>query len=137
MVSSASLNGSCPLPPPLLLRLAIRCDGLKTDLWLTSNESFVLSWPCCVEVSDEEMDTAVTVFYPLQTVIGLKIHIYRQANNARQRVHDDAEAMTARTSATAHPSLTVTDFEDHKGEVNNEGSGTIKLGLGEDEKLIG
>ncbi|KAK2957524.1 hypothetical protein BLNAU_7423 [Blattamonas nauphoetae] len=111
-------------------------EQLKTDPWLTSNGSFVFPTPYRVEVSEEEMDNAVTAFKPLQAMIGLKIMMSRKANEARQRVRDNSEAMTARTSATAQTSLTETDSEENKREANEDGSGTLELGLVEDEKLV-
>ncbi|KAK2948701.1 putative Calcium/calmodulin-dependent protein kinase kinase 2 [Blattamonas nauphoetae] len=111
-------------------------EQLKTDPWLTSNGSFVFPTPYRVEVSEEEMDNAVTAFKPLQAMIGLKIMMSRKANEARQRVRNNTEAMTARTSATAQTSVTETDFEENKQEANEDGSETLELGLVEDEKLV-
>ncbi|KAK2947877.1 hypothetical protein BLNAU_17202 [Blattamonas nauphoetae] len=95
---------------------------LKSDLWLTSNGSFVWPLPHRVEVSEGEMDTAVTVFCPLLAMIGLKILMSRKVNVVRLSVRDNSEAMTARTSATAQTSLTETDSEENKREAGACGS---------------
>ncbi|KAK2943332.1 hypothetical protein BLNAU_21757 [Blattamonas nauphoetae] len=73
----------------------------------------VLSTPDC------GMDPSLL---PSLSQISLKILMSRQSNKARQRVRDDAETMTARISATAHPFLTETDSEENKREANYDGS---------------
>ncbi|KAK2952632.1 hypothetical protein BLNAU_12460 [Blattamonas nauphoetae] len=57
-------------------------EQLKMDAWLTSNGSFVFPTPYRVEVSEDVMDNAVTAFKPLQAMIGPKILMSHNANEA-------------------------------------------------------
>ncbi|KAK2939904.1 hypothetical protein BLNAU_25181 [Blattamonas nauphoetae] len=66
----------------------------------------------------------------------LKILMSRKANEVFQRVRQNSEAMTTRTSTTAQASLPETGTEETKRETNQYTSGSIELGFVEDEKLI-